>query len=67
MDNAFFNIDPDDKVPESLKKALISEIDTLRNSLELVTLFVGNFFNTAGKLANQDSPKPSPQNNTNTE
>ncbi|MEZ4900671.1 MAG: hypothetical protein R2822_02370 [Spirosomataceae bacterium] len=51
MNNAFFDIDPDDKVPESLKKALISEIDTIRNSMELVSLFVGHFFNAARVMA----------------
>lgn len=55
MNNAFFNIDPDDKVPESLKKALVSEIDTIRNTMELVTLFVGHFFNAAGVIATPPS------------
>ncbi len=57
MNDAFFNIDPDDKVPESLKKALVSEIDTIRNTMELITLYVGNFFNAAGVLATPELPK----------
>ncbi|MFN8345443.1 MAG: hypothetical protein U0X91_10590 [Spirosomataceae bacterium] len=66
MNNAFFDIDPDDRVPESLKKAIVSEIDTIRNTMELITLYVGNFFNAAGVLAIPELPKPkSEQENTN--
>jgi hypothetical protein len=66
MNNAFFDIDPDDKVPESLKKAIVSEIDTMRNTIELITLYVGNFFNAAGILATPEVKKPkSEQENTN--
>ncbi len=57
MNNAFFDIDPDDKVPESLKKALVSEIDTLRNTFELVTLFVSHFFTAAEVMINPDEAK----------
>jgi hypothetical protein len=57
MNNAFFNIDPDDKVPESLKKTLVSEIDTVRNAMELITLYVGNFFSTAGVMTTPELPK----------
>ncbi|MDF7816378.1 hypothetical protein P1X15_02190 [Runella sp. MFBS21] len=56
MNEVFFDIDPDDKVPESLKRALVSEIDTVRNTLELVTLFVGHFFNVAGSAATMNNP-----------
>jgi len=61
MNNAFHDLDPDDKVPESLKKALVSEIDTMRGTMELVTLYVGNFFNAAGQMFNNkpnDTLKP---------
>lgn len=54
MNNSFFDIDPDDKVPDSLKKALVSEIDTLRNTFEIVTLFVSNFFSAAEVMINPD-------------
>ncbi|AEI47587.1 hypothetical protein Runsl_1158 [Runella slithyformis DSM 19594] len=57
MKNSFFNIDPDDKVSDSLKKALVSEIDTLRNTFEIVTLFVSHFFSTAQEVINPDKPK----------
>jgi hypothetical protein len=65
MNNAFFDIDPEDKVPESLKKALVSEIDTIRNTMELITLYVGNFFNAAGVMATPDLPKPKPNQENN--
>lgn len=63
MNNAFFDIDPDDKVPESLKKAIVSEIDTIRNTMELITLYVGNFFNAAGVMATPKLPKPNQEPN----
>jgi hypothetical protein len=65
MNNAFFNIDPDDKVPESLKKAIVSEIDTIRNTMELVTLYVGHFFNAAGAVATSELPKAVSSQETN--
>lgn len=65
MNNAFFEIDPEDKVPESLKKAIVSEIDTIRNTMELITLYVGNFFNAAGVMATPELPKPKPNQKNN--
>ncbi|MFN4145049.1 MAG: hypothetical protein ACK4GN_04430 [Runella sp.] len=50
MENPFTDIDTDGKVPEYLKKALVAEIDTLRTTMELVTLYVGNFLTTVGKM-----------------
>lgn len=44
--NPFKLIDSEGKAPESLKKALVSEIDTIRNASTLVDLFIGNFINT---------------------
>ncbi|MBB3838636.1 MULTISPECIES: hypothetical protein [Runella] len=60
MNNPFFDIDPDDKVPESLKKAIVSEIDTIRNTMELVTLYVGHFFSAAGAMASNELNKAVP-------
>ncbi|MCU0341989.1 MAG: hypothetical protein MUE30_19115 [Spirosomaceae bacterium] len=57
MNNPFDELEPEDKVPEGLKKALVSEIDTIRDTMELVTLYVGHFFNAAGAIVNQNSPK----------
>lgn len=45
-ENPFKLIEPEGQVPESLKKALVSEIDTIRNTSTLIDLFVGNFINT---------------------
>jgi len=56
MNNPFFDIDPDDKVPESLKKALVSEIDTVRNTFEIGTLFVSYFFRAAEVMINPWKP-----------
>lgn len=44
-ENPFKLIEPNGQVPEHLKKALVSEIDTIRNASALVELFVGNFVN----------------------
>jgi hypothetical protein len=58
-ENPFKLIEPDGQVPEHLKKALISEIDTIRNATSLIELFVGNFVNavtasfSAGNEENQ--------------
>ncbi|MDZ7900984.1 MAG: hypothetical protein U5N85_23525 [Arcicella sp.] len=44
-ENPFKLIESNGQVPEHLKKALVSEIDTIRNGSTLVELFVGNFVN----------------------
>ena len=44
-ENPFKLIESDAQVPKHLKKALVSEIDTIRNASSLVELFVGNFVN----------------------
>jgi hypothetical protein len=44
-ENPFKLIEPDGQVPEHLKKALVSEIDTIRNGATLLELFIGNFVN----------------------
>jgi hypothetical protein len=40
----------EEKAPESLKKALTSEIDTIRSTMEVVNLYVSNFFGAAGAV-----------------
>lgn len=57
MNNPFEELESEDKVPERLKKALVSEIDTIRDTMELVTLYVGHFFNAAGTIVNQNDTK----------
>jgi len=44
-ENPFKLIEPNGQVPDHLKKALVSEIDIIRNGATLVELFVGNFVN----------------------
>ncbi len=58
MPNSFQNIENiEDKAPESLKEALVSEIDTMRSSMEVVVLFLPSVFNVIGALfgANEES------------
>ncbi len=45
-ENPFKLLESDAQVPEHLKKALVSEIDTIRNGSTLIELFVSNFINT---------------------
>lgn len=42
--NIFKELEPDDKVPEYLKKALVSEIDTIRDTMSVITHFTSHFF-----------------------
>lgn len=44
-ENPFKLLEPNGQVPDHLKKALVSEIDTIRNTSAIVELFVGNFIN----------------------
>ncbi len=44
-ENPFKLLESDAQVPEHLKKALFSEIDTIRNGSTIIELFVGNFVN----------------------
>lgn len=44
---AFDELEPDDKVPEYLRHALVSEIDTIRDTLQVVSQFVDGFFRVA--------------------
>ncbi len=53
--NPFKVLESEAQVPEELKKALVSEIDTIRNASTLIELFVGNFINTFMKSLASDS------------
>lgn len=59
MPNPFLDIDPDEKAPERLKKSLTSEIDIIRNSIEIVRLYVDFFFPAIGAIASPSSSQPS--------
>lgn len=53
-ENPFKDLESSEKAPESLKKALVSEIDTIRNSSIIMDLYIGGFINTiAASLSNQ--------------
>lgn len=45
-ENPFKDLESSEKAPESLKRALVSEIDTIRNTSIIIDLFVGNFYST---------------------
>ncbi|MDI9864786.1 hypothetical protein [Flectobacillus longus] len=45
-ENPFKDLESSEKAPESLKRALVSEIDTIRNTSIIIDLYVGNFINT---------------------
>jgi hypothetical protein len=45
-ENPFKDIEPTNKAPEALKKSIVSEIDTIRNTSIVIELFIGNFVNT---------------------
>jgi hypothetical protein len=59
-ENPFKLIESNGQVPEHLKKALVSEIDTIRNAFTLIELFVGNFINalTASLSNGTEHKKP---------
>lgn len=44
-DNPFKRIESKEQVPKRLKYALVSEIDSIRNTSTIIELFVGNFIN----------------------
>ncbi len=45
-ENPFKDLESSEKAPESLKRALVSEIDTIRNTSIIIDSFVGKFINT---------------------
>ncbi len=63
MPNPFLDIDSDAKAPETIKKALVSEIDTIRSTMELVTLYVGHFFGAVGEMFSDNPPPPNNESN----
>ncbi|REA59937.1 hypothetical protein DSL64_16670 [Dyadobacter luteus] len=44
--NIFKELEPKEQVPEYLKRAIVAEVDTIRNSMEVVTLFTEHFLKT---------------------
>lgn len=42
----FKDLEPSGEVPEYLKHALVAEVDTIRNSMQIVTHFTENLLST---------------------
>ncbi len=45
--NVFEELEPDAEVPAYLKNALVSEIDLIRDTMQIVELFTDSLFSTA--------------------
>lgn len=58
MEN-FKDIEPDDLCPLNLKGELVSEIDSIRNGLRIVDLYVGDFLNVVSSLFVSSMPPSS--------
>ena len=59
-ENPFKLLEHNGQVPEHLKKALVSEIDTIRNASAIVELFVGNFIGVlTASFSNGSEDQPS--------
>lgn len=57
MNQAFKNIDNQDiKAPEALKGMLVAEVDTIRDAMQLVQLFIGEPFLAATKMMQELEP-----------
>lgn len=59
-ENNFKNIEENEqKAPAVLKKMVVSEVDFIRNTMQIVGMFLGESFVAAGKLVQGDSSKSS--------
>lgn len=58
MEN-FKEIEPTDLCPPHIKKELISEIDSIRNGLQIVELYVGDFLSLISSLLSLPVNPPS--------
>lgn len=45
--DVFKGLEPDEQVPNYLKHALVSEIDFIRDAIQVVTLYTNGLFSTA--------------------
>ena len=55
MENPFKTIEPTDNCPPHLKQQIVSEIDLIRNVLNIVELYSGDLF---GSITTLLSPPP---------
>jgi hypothetical protein len=58
MENVFEEIETDDKAPESLKESILSEVDTIRATMQVVTLFGPSIFDVLGSIFAANKPLP---------
>lgn len=57
MENPFKQIEPDAVCPPEVKEAIVSEIDLIRNALNVVELYTGDLFATVvGLFAAPEDP-----------
>lgn len=55
MEKSIFDlIQSDEQVPEHLKEALVSEIDMIRDTMEVISLFTETLFSTIADLTSQE-------------
>ncbi len=52
----FEKLQTDEKVPEYLKEALISEIDMIRDTMDIVSLFTETLFSSVVDLTSPEEP-----------
>lgn len=58
MNNAFSNLDDEiAKVPDHVKTMLVAEIDTIRDSLNVANMFMGEFMLTFVKMIQETQPE----------
>ncbi|AQG80971.1 hypothetical protein [Spirosoma montaniterrae] len=49
--NPFKALEPTDTCPPHMKEQIVSEIDTIRNTMTIIQLYVGELFSMASALA----------------
>lgn len=52
IENVFKQLESDDSCPAHLKTEIISEIDLIRNALQVVELYAGDLFGVLSALTN---------------
>ncbi|GAA4468093.1 hypothetical protein GCM10023189_52800 [Nibrella saemangeumensis] len=57
MENPFKQLEPDASCPAHLKTELVSEIDLIRNALQVVVLYTGSLFDVAAAMADTGQSK----------
>lgn len=55
MENPFKQIESDALCPPHLKEEIVSEIDTIRNTLTVIELYSGDLFSTFFAMLSPDS------------